>query len=279
MKIFVTGASGFLGSTICKYLLGDKAQNHQVYAGYNRNKPAFGQAVQVDLTDTVSTEQALAEIGNDCELIIHTAYSHNAELFEPLIVKGTELLARHFADARFIYMSSDFVFDGNGPYSETDKPAPQTLYGRAKLAAEQATQNNCPNYVVVRSSLISGTNPIPPRWATEKQKLLNGQKLTFYANEIRNPIHVDDLARGILEVAFSDFRGVIHIAGPEYVSRFEELQLFVRWQGLSEDLISSNLSDGKNRPLNCSLKIDYFLQHFTTPLRAVREFWQGTEPQ
>ena len=94
------------------------------------------------------------------------------------------------------------------------------------------------------------------------------------SNEIRCPIHVDDLAKAIIEVGQSDYKGILHIAGPRSMSRFEELQMFVRWRGISEELIGSDLLNGKNRPLNCSLNIDRFRKTFSTYIRVPEEYWK-----
>lgn len=271
MRVLVTGGSGYLGTALCRQFVKSKA--NEVYASFHTRQPKYGRGVQLDLTDDESISNAL-EIARP-EMVIHTAYSNKPDEVEDVIVVGTRRLAERCSQARFIFISSEWVFDGSrGPYTEKDKATPNSEYGRTKLKAEGIVEELCVNAVTVRSALISGTEPLPPRWQTVEAKLKAGEKVTFYSNEIRNPIHVDDIAAGIIEVARSDYKGLIHIGGPRYMSRLEEAQMFVRWRGLPEELIKSALSDGKNRPLNCSLNAERFRSMFKTRLRWPEEYWK-----
>jgi len=270
MRILVTGGSGFLGGTICRDI--QHRQMGKIFAAYYSHQGRYGKPIHLDITDDESVERVLADVKPD--MVVHTAYSKKAELQEAVIANGTRRLVQKLKNVRLIHISTDCIFGGqNGPYAEDDEAHPNMEYGRTKLIAEKYVEQYCENMVIVRCSLISGADPLPPRWIAEESKLRRGQKVIFYTNEIRSPIHVDDLSEAILEVVQSDYRGILHIAGPRYMSRFEELQMYVRWRGISEELIGSNVSDGKDRPLNCSLKTDRFQGLFRTHLREPAEYW------
>ncbi len=272
MKILVTGASGYLGTEISKQL--SQLPYIELYAGYHCNQTRYGRPCPIDLSDPESVSNTLNTIRPD--IIIHTAYDKRPEFFDSVIIKGTESLAHAARMIRFIFISTDFVFDGNnGPYDETASPNPNTAYGQAKYQAERIVTANCSNHLIIRTSLISGKDPIPPRWLNELEKLRQGHIVTFYTNEIRNPVHIVDLSRGIITSSLSDYTGRLHIAGPRYISRYEELEYFANWQGIDPSLIAGNISDGKNRPLNCSLIIDRFKALFPEiHLRDPAKFWE-----
>lgn len=272
MAILITGASGFVGGEIAAQL---SARKDNVYSGYLRNMPDFGTPICFDITDSKAIDRAMQQVKPD--LIIHCAYDKNPVSRDSVIVSGTENIIdsalKYVPGVRFIFMSSEWVFDGlAGPYSEGDEPNPQTGYGKAKLAAEKIVSDKIENYAIIRTGLVSREEPPAPRWIVEEEKILAGQTVTFYSNEIRNPIHVADLAKAAIMLADSGERGIWHIAGPEYMSRYEELELYVKYRGLDQNLIVSSISDGANRPLDCSIKIDKFLKRFNLKIRSPREY-------
>ena len=270
--MLITGASGFIGGEIAAQLT---AANKTVHSGYFTNMPGYGIPVQFDITDIDSIDNVIPQAKPD--IIIHCAYDKTPANRDAVIVTGTENVVnsalRYAPDARFIFMSSEWVFDGlAGPYGETDLPNPQTGYGKAKLAAEKIVSEKCHNYAIIRTGLVSREDPPAPRWLVEEEKILAGQIVTFYDNEIRNPIHVTDLAKATIMIAESNETGIWHVAGPEYMSRYQELELYVKHRGLDQDLIASSHSDGANRPLDCSIKIDKFLNRFNLKIRSPREY-------
>jgi dTDP-4-dehydrorhamnose reductase len=151
------------------------------------------------------------------DVVVHTAYRMgDAETN----VRGAHnvALAAHRAGARLIHLSTDLVFDGEhgAPYSEEDEPRPVMEYGQQKLEAEQLVRRVHPQALIVRTSLLTG----PPDGAQEA--LARRDDVTFFTDEIRSPLPVRDLAAGLLELADrDDVTGVLHVAGPEAVSRAE----------------------------------------------------------
>ena len=272
-RILVTGASGFIGSEISARLV-DTTPN--LFAGCFHNDPDFGTKLRFDIRDVNSINNAISVARP--ELIIHCAYDKTPELRDQVIVNGTKNLVvsckELIPSVRFVFISSEWVFDGTaGPYSETDQPNPKTGYGKAKLAAEQIVSDTLANTAILRTGLVGRQEPPAPRWRIEEKKWQAGQKVVFYDNEIRNPIHVDGLARGIIMLSFSDEQGIWHLAGPEYMSRYDELVLYARYKGVSLDLVGASKSDGINRPLDCSIKNDKFLKRFNLDLLAPKDYY------
>jgi dTDP-4-dehydrorhamnose reductase len=204
MRIFVTGGGGFLGSEVCRLAVG---AGHDVAATQLETPAPYGRVVDVDVREPFTVE---------ADVLIHTAYVMGDS---DTIVRGTRNAAAAAKDAgaRLIHLSTDLVFDGeHAPYSEADEPRPVSDYGRAKLAAEALVP---PNGVIVRTSLLYGK----PGGAQEA--LAARDDVVFHTDEIRCPTHVADLAAGLLELAALDTTGVLHVAGPDAVSRLDLVRL------------------------------------------------------
>ncbi|MCK4667933.1 NAD-dependent epimerase/dehydratase family protein, partial [Candidatus Dependentiae bacterium] len=130
-KILVTGASGFIGSFLCHYLL---TEGFQVFGLYLTNPISNPEIISktIDIRDKDSILDYIVK--NEINFVVHLAYKKGREM-EETIVNGTKNLAeicRKF-NIGFLLMSTDIVFDGmTGDYSEEIKPKPIIDYGKFK---------------------------------------------------------------------------------------------------------------------------------------------------
>jgi len=198
VTLLVTGAAGYLGSELLR-------QQPDAL-------PTFHDTLDVNDGDAVMRH--FLKHGPD--VIIHTAYRMgDAETN----VRGAYnvALAAHRAGARLIHLSTDLVFDGEhgAPYTEDDEPRPVSEYGQQKLEAEQLVARVHPDALIVRTSLLVG----PPDGPQEA--LARREDVEFHTDEIRTPMPVASLASALLELAVLDVAGVLHVAGPEAMSRVE----------------------------------------------------------
>lgn len=216
--MLVTGGSGFLG----RHITGtDASKGWQIYAPGSR------------LLDVRDPAQVNDEVrGWRPDVVVHLAYRKEERV---AVVDSAVNMARAAAKARarFIHVSTDQVFRGGAhAYSEEDLVSPVGEYGTWKAQAEEAILSMHDDALIVRTSLLYGTSIIAPI-QHDVAAVLRGQlKMRFFTDEIRCPAHAGDVARGICSLAGrGSIDGIIHIAGPQPVSRAELARRFARWMG------------------------------------------------
>jgi len=124
--------------------------------------------------------------------------------------------------ARFVFFSTDLVFDGaRGRYAESTDVAPVLPYGALKAEAEALVRSEHPGVLIIRTSLLVGESGIYLRPAFECDALRRGLPITLYTDEWRSPTYVDDVAKAAWGLVQSQASGTFHVAGPDRLSRFE----------------------------------------------------------
>ena len=166
-----------------------------------------------------------------------------------------------------MHLSTDVVFDGRKgePYVEDDPLSPVTDYGRAKAEAEARVARAHPQALIVRTSLIYGGVGQP----SKHELAAHDPSLTFFTNEIRNPVQVGDLAEALLELAELDVSGPLHVAGADAVSRAAFAEL------VTGSAVAACSGAADTRPLDCSLDSSRAQALIRTRLRGVREVLAG----
>ena len=155
-------------------------------------------------------------------------------------------LAAVAAGARLVHVSSDAVFSGTAPsYDETRQPDPVTPYGAAKAAAETAVKGIAPAAVIARTSLIIGDGDSPHERLVHA--LASGAAGALFADEVRCPVHVADLASALLELAASPHTGISHLAGTDAVSRYQLGLLIAARDGLDQAALRVGLRAATGR--------------------------------
>ena len=219
------------------------------------------QAVRLDISDAKAVTRLVNEL--QPQAVIHTAYSKEPETMERVTAGGSEHVARAAAavGARLVHVSSDVVLDGeHGPYDESAPATPVHDYGRAKAAAEAIVENLCPTAAIVRTSLIMRLDPPDEINAWILDCLRQRRPITLFTDELRTPVWVQDLAAALLELAGAcgnapAFAGIINVAGPQSLSRYEIGVRIARHFGLDPAGIRAGRSrdSGLQRPRDCRL--------------------------
>jgi dTDP-4-dehydrorhamnose reductase len=279
MRALVIGASGQVGAAVGLRLT---ALGHRVIGTHARTPTPSTQPL--DFTDPVATERIIDETRPDwifcaaglthvdyCEDAPAEAYRANRDA--PAAAAG--LAARR--GARFIYYSTEYVFDGRaGPYAETDRPNPLSVYGRSKLEGERAVLQASSGSVVIRTTVVYGPEPQGKNFVYQLlRRLRAGERMTVAVDQRSTPTYNQDLAAASVELAERGVEGVIHIAGPAILDRYAFARAACEVFDLSPESLTpaptTKLGQRAPRPLNAGLRTDRARALLTTPLRGPRE--------
>ncbi|MFP6886064.1 MAG: SDR family oxidoreductase, partial [Opitutales bacterium] len=249
MKIVVIGATGLLGSAVCRTVLRRKYDLMSFSRTGAENLSEVGTVPSLDLTDDQALTRRLLDLWPDAIINCAAVSSPDTVDADPASAKQVNVdapvrlgqIATHLG-SRYIHISTDLVFDGTAsPYRSTDQTAPVNEYGRQKLEAEKQVLQACEdNVVVLRVTLVNGNSPSGKRSQHEKLlwALADGQTPTLFEDEFRQPSSADNVGDVLVELCERpQLHGLFHWAGSERISRYElGVRIFERF-GLSPDLL------------------------------------------
>lgn len=229
LKALVTGAKGMLGQDLCPILEDN---------GY--------EVVETDIHNLDITKNCDDFILNEApDLVIHCAAYTNVDKAEEdldgarlINVVGTENVAKACAKcgATLVYISTDYVFDGNKsePYEPNDTPNPLNNYGLTKLQGEEAVKKYCEKYYIARTSWLYGHHG--RNFVETMLSLADKPELKVVDDQVGCPTWTVELANGIVKLLDRDF-GVYHVCGSGKTS----------WHGFAKEIF-------KQEDLNVNLK-------------------------
>lgn len=139
--------------------------------------------------------------------------------------------------ARFVYISTDYVFDGDGgaPYDEWATTRPLSVYGRSKRAGEVETLSAHPESLVVRTSSVFG-GPGRNFVNAIRQVALSGRNPRVVADEVSSPTYADDLANAISALLAATLGGVFHLTNEGECSRYELARAAIELSGIAANV-------------------------------------------
>ncbi|MBI5496856.1 MAG: sugar nucleotide-binding protein [Deltaproteobacteria bacterium] len=249
-RLLVTGGTGLLGGAVVE---GARGRGWDVTASCRRvpgRSPADGVAwAALDLAEPGAAGALVERVRPDA--VIHTAAMTSpaeaeadpARAFRVNAAAAGEMAAACArAEARIIHLTTDLVFDGqSGPYGEEDVPTAASAYGRSKAASEAAVAAAHADHVVVRTSLLLGRSARGDRGVDEamERTLRAGGRARLFVDELRTPLAADDLAAVLLALCGHAYRGLLHVAGPAAVSRYDLGVRIARARGLDLSLLEA----------------------------------------
>jgi len=229
-RILVTGHRGQLGSDLMA-LLGAKYR----VAGID--------LPEVDITDLSQVFKTVQEVRP--EVVIHAAAytdvdgcESDSETAFAVNRDGTWNVAQACAEmgCRLIYYSTDYVFDGAQatPYVETDLPNPRTIYGKSKLAGEEAILESLDDFAILRIAWVYGRQGknfvktmirLGNQQSADRQAGKSVPPLKVVNDQIGNPTWTEEIVRQTVAVLEHDLQGVFHATSEGVASWYEFARL------------------------------------------------------
>mgnify|MGYP001300061698 FL=1 len=273
MKILITGANGFLGYYLAGQLLDTE---HTIIAtGRGENRLPYGerenfQYYPMDFTDPFSVHDVFEQVRPD--VVIHAGAMSKPDECETqqwqaylVNVEGTVTTMLNAAEHKsfFIFVSTDFVFDGGqGMYLEDDPTAPVNYYGKTKQEAEEAVREYEGDWAIVRTVMVYG-KPVLSRGnilSVVKEKLEKGEQYSVFDDQIRTPTYVEDLAKGIVQIVLRRAKGIYHLCGKDVMTPYDMALSVAGFLGKDVSLLrritSADLKQPARRPEKTGLNID-----------------------
>ncbi|RPE44863.1 dTDP-4-dehydrorhamnose reductase [Streptomyces sp. Ag109_O5-1] len=270
MTVLIIGGSGFLGTELVRQAI---AAGHETAATFtSRPGRTPGVAWQpLDVRDPARIAGLITDVAPSVVVNASSGHSDWAVTADGAIRVA---LAAAEQRCRLVHVSSDAVFSGTHVhYDESSLPDPVSPYGAAKAAAETAVRLLLPDAVVARTSLILGHG----RSGHERMvhALAAGTRDgVLFTDDIRCPVHVEDLAAALWELALSDTAGVFHLAGPDALSRYDLGVLIARNQGLDGARLPAGRRADTDLPGPLDVRLDSHAtqERLRTRLRGAHEF-------
>jgi len=262
MKVLVTGSNGQLGYDVVKRLM-------------LQNIECLG--VDIGDFDIIDKDQVNKAVSNYMpDVVVHcAAYTavdraeDERELCHNINVIGTQNIADacKTVNAKMVYISTDYVFDGEGekPFEVTDKPNPINYYGQTKYEGELAVQRTLQKYFIVRISWvfgINGNNFVKTMLKLGKER----DEISVVADQIGSPTYTYDLAKLLVEMIKTDKYGIYHATNEGYCSWYEFSCEIFKQAGIDIKVIPIRTEDyptKARRPKNSRLSkesLSYFNQ-------------------
>jgi dTDP-4-dehydrorhamnose reductase len=214
MKILVTGYTGQLGYDV-------------VQAGLDRSFDMVGMGSRdLNIVDNRSVSKFVKEINPDA--IIHCAAYTAVDKAEDdkencwdINVNGTRNLvnAAREINAKLMYISTDYVFDGLGemPFTETDVPNPNGYYGLTKWEGERVVQSLLTEWFIVRISWVFGMNG--NNFVKTMLQLAEIRKeINVVGDQVGSPTYTFELSRLLLDMITTDKYGIYHATNDGFCS-------------------------------------------------------------
>jgi len=259
-RVLLIGAGGLVGRHMRQALPG-----MQVTATYRANPPDGG--IALDITDHDAARRTIRDTEPDIVVLAAAeAYVERCER-EPAATRLVNVEAPRAIAAEaaargslLVVFSSEYVFDGTaGTYAEGADRRPINEYGGQKVELEDlvlATGRG----LVCRTSGVFGADPRRKNFVLQLvDRLRAGQPFDVPSDQLITPTCASDLASAVARLITLGQNGIVHVAGPQILGRYEFAQLVAKTFALPAGLLRARATDelglAARRPLRCGLEV------------------------
>ena len=281
MRYLIIGGTGVIGNKIVQHLL---LKKEDVMFTFLNNRQIFENSYLLDIQDSVKTKNLIKKIKPD--IVIHCAAisnidlcETNKELAESINVLGTKNIVEGClkVNAKIIYVSTSFVFDGKRKYTENDSASPSTFYGDTKLRGEKIVEESDLSFLILRTDQ-------PYCWIEKWQhtnsvirvinSLKNNKKFFEIEDWFNVPTYVPDFVNATMKLIESKKEGIFHVSGTDFINRYEWAKITSKIFQLNSNLIESVNSSVLNLPtkrVDGNLNNDKLFQEIGMRMMGIEE--------
>ncbi len=287
MRILVTGSKGQLGNELRRLLETGTAEIGQIPQELMDAEATYIDVEDLDITDAQAVDSYFA---NHCfDVVINCAAMTNVDGCEKAIdaaflvnATGPENLARAAANqnAKFIQVSTDYVFPGNQPGErvENDETGPISVYGRSKLEGEKRSLAANPRTFVVRTAWLYGY--VGKNFVKTMLRLARDLgHMTVVDDQLGNPTSANDLAYELLKLSLTENYGIYHCTGEGVTSWAQFTKAIVEGAGYDPNIVTPCTSDeyaaahpeAARRPLFSALRNEHLASTIGNEMRLWKD--------
>jgi dTDP-4-dehydrorhamnose reductase len=230
MKVLIFGASGLLGQALMREWSGDDVVGLSSRDVDIRDTTQLLQVAQNVRPEWIVLSAAYTDV-DGCESNQERAFAVNRDGAVNVAQAAKQI------NARLLFLSSDYVFDGKktSPYETEDARNPQSVYGRTKAEAEVRLLELMPECCIVRTSWLFGAGGkcFPD---TILKLAATRPALDVVSDQRGCPTYTVDLARAIAELCRKNARGIVHVTNTGNCSWFEFAREIVQAAGLPTEV-------------------------------------------
>lgn len=281
MRYLIIGGTGVIGYKIVQHLLNE---NENVEFTFLNNKQVSKNSHLLDIKDTIKTKKLIKNINPD--IVIHCAgltnidlCETNKQLAESINVLGTKNIVESCIEvnAKIVYLSTSFIFDGKEKYTENDKTIPSTFYGVTKLKGEKIIQESNLPYLILRTDQ-------PYCWIEKWQhtnsvirvieSLKDKKKFLEVDDWFNVPTYVPDFVNALIKLIKLKKEGIFHVVGTDFVNRYEWSKVTAKIFHLDSNLIKPINSSSLNLPtkrVNGNLNNDKLFKEIGMKMMGIEE--------
>lgn len=274
MRVLILGASGLIGGNALRHFsTGLKWDCRGTYFSFPADNLHYYNTLDPADKKNFNAAEFEPEVVMHCGALTHVDYceDHEEESFNKTVTSTVNALKLAAAcGSGFIYLSTDYVFDGKqGPYREDAAMSPVSVYGRHKAAAEDLVKNSGMNYLICRvtnvyGDEIRGKNLISRLVASARAG--EQKSIDFPTDQYATPVNAADVARAAGLLIKEGKSGIYNLASTDFLNRYQLARLVLKHfpenRIEARPVLTADLKQPAERPLNGGLLCAKFLAEF-----------------